>query len=62
MIRHYWQGPEGKQTCKNCKMKRLSKAVPALKIINGNKKVMKTFYQPKGGKQEQLDIPPSCNA
>lgn len=61
MVRHYWQGPSGKQACKNCKMKKVIKRVPARKVINGNKKVDKVFYQPKGGKLEQLDVPPPCD-
>lgn len=62
MVRHYWQGPEGKQACKNCKMKKIIKLAPAKKVINGKKKVERTFYQAKGGKLEQLDAPPACNA
>lgn len=61
--RHKWSQTAKGSTCTKCKTKMVLKPVPAKKIINGNKKVLKPFYS-VGGKAplEQMDSAPACSA
>ena len=60
MARHKWKMMSGGNKCEKCGLKMTFKAVPAKKIINGNKKVTKAFFQPKGGASVQADKTPPC--